>query len=148
LQVKGEARLSAPRSRVWATLMSADALQACLPGVQRFESVGDGQWQVTLTAGVAGIKGTYTGAVTIADRQPESSYRLTAEGSGGGNRVKGTALISLADESDGGTLVSWDGDAQIAGTLAMVGQRLLQPASKMMADQFFTCMGSRVTQQH
>ena len=146
MQVKGEARLSAPRSRVWATLLSADSLQACLPGVQRFEPVGDGQWDATVTVGIAGIKGTYSGKVTIADQQPESSYRLTAEGSGGGNRIKGTALITLTDSPDGGTVVSWDGDAQIAGTLAMVGQRLLQPASRMMADQCFKCMGSKVTQ--
>jgi carbon monoxide dehydrogenase subunit G len=145
LQVKGEARLSAPRSRVWATLLDPDALQACLPGVQRFEPVGDGQWDATVTVGIAGIKGTYSGKVTITDQQSEASYRLSAEGSGGGNRVKGTALITLTDAPDGGTLVSWDGDAQVAGTLAMVGQRLLQPASKMLADQFFKCMGSKVT---
>jgi carbon monoxide dehydrogenase subunit G len=146
LQVKGEATLPAPRSRVWATLLNADSLQACLPGVQRFEPTGEGQWDATVTVGVAGIKGTYTGKVTIADQQPETSYRLTAEGSGGGNRIKGTALITLADAPDGGTVVSWEGDAQIAGTLALVGQRLLQPASRMMADQFFKCMGSKVTQ--
>jgi hypothetical protein len=146
LQVKGEARLSAPRSRVWATLLNAESLGACLPGVQRFEPVGDGQWQATMTVGIAGIKGTYSGKVSISDQQPESSYRLTAEGSGGGNRVKGTALVTLTDLPDGGTLVNWDGDGQVAGTLAMVGQRLLQPAAKMLADQFFKCMGSKVTQ--
>ena len=146
MQVKGEARLSAPRSRVWATLLNADALHACLPGVQRFEPIGDGEWEATLVVGVAGIKGTYAGKVSLADQQPESSYRLSAEGSGSGNRIRGTAVITLAEAPDGGTIVSWDGEAHIAGTLAVVGQRLFQPAAKMMADQFFRCMGSKVTQ--
>jgi carbon monoxide dehydrogenase subunit G len=146
LQVKGEARLSAPRSAVWATLMNPTALQECLPGVQRFESVGANQWEVTASVGVAGIKGTYTGKVSMTDQAPETSYRLNAEGSGGGNRIKGTAVITLADAPEGGTVVSWDGDAQIAGTLAMVGQRLFQPAARMLADQFFKCMGSKVAQ--
>ena len=146
MQVKGEARLSAPRSRVWATLLNAESLKECLPGVQRFESVGPNEWQATVSVGIAGVKGTYSGKVSITDQQAESSYRLTAEGSGGGNRIKGTALITLADLPDGGTLVAWDGEGQVAGTLAMVGQRLLQPAAKMIADQFFKCMGSKVTQ--
>ena len=30
------------------------------------------------------------------------------------------------------------------GTLAAVGQRLLQPAAKMLADQFFGCVGAQV----
>jgi carbon monoxide dehydrogenase subunit G len=146
LQVKGEARLSAPRSRVWATLLDPESIKACLPGVQRFEPAGEDQWDATVVVGVAGIKGSYAGKVTLADQQPETSYRLSAEGSGGGNRIRGSAVITLSDEPDGGTLIAWDGEAHIAGTLAMVGQRLFQPAAKMMADQFFRCMGSKVTQ--
>jgi carbon monoxide dehydrogenase subunit G len=145
LQVKGQANLSAARSKVWATLLDADALKGCLPGVQRFEQVGEGAWEATMTVGLAGIKGTYTGRVSITDQQPENSYRLNVEGQGGGNRIRGTGLVTLADAPEGGTTVGYDGDAQIAGTLAAVGQRLFQPAARMLADQFFKCMGSRVS---
>lgn len=144
MQVKGQATLNAPRGKVWATLLNGEALKGCLPGVQRFEPVGDDRWEVTLTVGLAGIKGTYSGKVSITDQQTEQSYRLNVEGQGGGNRVRGTGLISLEDAPGGGTLVTYDGDAQIAGVLAAVGQRLFQPAARMLADQFFNCMGSRV----
>jgi carbon monoxide dehydrogenase subunit G len=145
LQVKGQARLPAPRSKVWATLLNADTLQQCLPGCQQFTEVGPSQWEATLSVGLAGIKGTYKGRVQITDPQPESSYRLSVEGSGSGNRLRGSALITLADDGSGGTVVDYDGDAQIAGTLAAVGQRLFEPAARMMADQFFRCMGSKVS---
>jgi carbon monoxide dehydrogenase subunit G len=145
LQVKGQANLSAPRSKVWATLLDAEALKSCLPGVQRFEQVGDSAWEATMSVGLAGIKGTYAGKVSITDQQVESSYRLNVEGQGGGNRIRGSGLVTLADAPDGGTTVTYDGDAQIAGTLAAVGQRLFQPAARMLADQFFRCMGSRVS---
>jgi carbon monoxide dehydrogenase subunit G len=145
LQVKGQARLQAPRSKVWATLLDADALRQCLPGCQQFDEVGPAHWEATLSIGLAGIKGTYKGRVRITEPQPESSYRLSVEGSGSGNRVRGSALITLSEDGDGVTLVDYDGDAQIAGTLAAVGQRLFEPAARMMADQFFRCMGSKVT---
>ena len=145
MKVSGQANLSGARSQVWATLLDGDALQGCLPGVQRFEQVGDNQWEVTMSVGLAGIKGTYTGRVSMTDQTPETSYRLNVEGQGGGNRIRGTGLISLADAPDGGTTITYEGDANIAGTLAMVGQRLFQPAIKMLADQFFKCMGSRVS---
>lgn len=144
MQVKGQARLEAPRSKVWATLMDASSIEACLPGVQRFHEVAANTWEVTLTVGMAGIKGTYNGRVTIADAAPETSYTLSAEGSGSGNRIRGSAKVTLSDDG-GATIVDYDGDAQIAGTLAMVGMRLFQPAARMMADQFFKCMGSKVT---
>jgi len=145
LQVKGQASLQAPRSQVWKTLLDASALQGCLPGVQRFQEAGPGEWEATMTVGMAGIKGTYSGRVKIEDPQPETSYRLIVEGSGSGNRIRGNGLITLSDAPDGTTTVEYDGNAEVAGTLAMVGQRLIQPAARMMADQFFKCMGSKVS---
>jgi carbon monoxide dehydrogenase subunit G len=125
--------------------MDSEALKGCLPGVQEFTQVGPTEWEATLTVGMAGIKGVYKGRVTIAEQNEPNSYRLSAEGTGSGNRIRGSALVSLTDADDGGTNVDYDGDAQIAGTLAMVGQRLFQPAARMLADQFFKCMGTKVT---
>ena len=144
MQVKGQAQLPAPRSRVWATLLDPDALRRSLPGCQKLEQVAPDEWEATMSVGIAAIRGTYAGRVRITDRQPETSYRLAVEGSGGGSRIKGDGVVALADAPGGATLVSYDGDAQVFGTLAAVGQRLLQPAAKLLADQFFKQMGSQI----
>ena len=146
MQVRGQSRLKAPRSRVWATLTDADALRRCLPGCQRFEEVAPKEWEATMSVGLAAIKGTYAGRVQISDEEPQTSYRLTVEGNGGGSRIRGSGVITLADAADaaGETVISYEGDAQVMGTLAAVGQRLLQPAAKMLADQFFGCVGSQL----
>jgi carbon monoxide dehydrogenase subunit G len=145
VQVKGEALLPARREKVWATLMDGGALEKCLPGCQSFGQVGPTEWEATLTIGLAGIKGTYKGRVRISEQKPEESYRLSVEGSGAGNRIKGSGLISLS-EAGKGTKVLYDGEAQIAGILAAVGQRLFQPAARKLAGEFFACMGSQVKQ--
>jgi carbon monoxide dehydrogenase subunit G len=41
---------------------------------------------------------------------------------------------------EGGTRVAYDGDVQIGGLIAGVGQRMLGGVSKMMVDQFFSRM--------
>jgi hypothetical protein len=38
------------------------------------------------------------------------------------------------------TIVNYKGDVQVGGTIASVGQRMLQGAAKMMATQFFTAI--------
>jgi uncharacterized protein len=124
--------------------MDPDVLQRCLPGCQRFEPVGPDEWEATMTVGLAAIKGTYAGRVRISDRQPETSYRLSVEGSGAGNRIRGSGLITLSDDPAGGTLARYEGDAQVLGPLAAVGQRLLQPAAKMLANQFFRQVAAEV----
>ena len=143
MRVTGQAALRAPRSLVWATLMDADALRSCLPGCQEFTQVGAQEWAATMTVGIAAIRGTYVGRVRIGDAQPETQYRLAVEGSGAGNRIRGEGVITLADGADGGTQVTYEGEAHVQGPLAAVGQRLLPPAAKLLADQFFKCMGER-----
>ena len=50
--------------------------------------------------------------------------------------AKGGAMVSLADK-DGGTLLSYNVEAQIGGKLAQLGQRLINSAAKKTADDFF-----------
>jgi uncharacterized protein len=40
-------------------------------------------------------------------------------------------------DKDGGTLLSYNVEAQIGGKLAQLGQRLIAGAAKKMADDFF-----------
>lgn len=124
--------------------MDPDAIKQCLPGCQDFQQVGPDEWTATMSIGIAGIKGTYSGRVKISGQQPEDRYTLAVEGIGAGNRIRGQGVITLTDSAEGGTLVSYAGDAHVLGPLAAVGQRLLPPAAKMLGAQFFNCMGAQI----
>lgn len=144
MEVKGQAQLPAPRSRVWATLIDPNALRHCLPGCQKFEQVAPDEWEATMSVGIAAVKGTYSGRVRLMDQVLETSYRLSIEARGAGNRIRGEGVITLADAPDSGTAISYHGDAHVLGPLAAVGQRLLPPAVRMLGEQFFACMGARI----
>ena len=50
--------------------------------------------------------------------------------------AKGGATVALT-EKDGGTLLTYNVEAQIGGKLAQLGQRLVNGAAKKVADDFF-----------
>ena len=50
--------------------------------------------------------------------------------------AKGGAVVGLVPK-DGGTLLTYNVEAQIGGKLAQIGQRLVNGAAKKMADDFF-----------
>ena len=89
--------------------------------------------------GVGSIKGAYQAKISLSDLVPERSYRLGIEGNGSPGFVRGEVLITL-EEQDGKTLVRIDGEAQVGGTIARVGQRLIASVNKMMMDRFFACI--------
>jgi hypothetical protein len=143
MELKAQYVFHAPISRVWKELMDPDTLAACLPGCQRFEEVGDDEYRVRLTAGVAAITGTFDGTVRIADKDPERSYRLLVEGRGRPGFVNGESTITLSS-SDSSVVVDVDARMTIGGLIAQVGQRLLHPTAHLMMNRFFKCLDGKI----
>jgi carbon monoxide dehydrogenase subunit G len=75
--------------------------------------------------------------------RPPEHYRISVQGKGAVGFAKGSADFDL-EEKDGGTLIKYSGEMQIGGTLAGVGQRMIQGAAKMMAAQFFAKLEAEV----
>jgi carbon monoxide dehydrogenase subunit G len=139
MEVEGTYIFDAPKARVWELLLDPTSLASCMPGCERLEPLGDDRYQATLSVGVGAIRGKYEATITIADQVPTCSYRLIVEGSGSPGFFRGEARISL-EELDGKTLVRVQGEAQVGGTVARVGQRLMGSVNKMMMDRFFACL--------
>lgn len=148
MKVDGNVTMGGPQQAVYETLSDPEALRHCLPGCEKFDEVSPGRYETVLKAGVAGVKGTFTGTVTLSDAKAPESYTLTVEGSFSGGFVKGVGLIKLAPESNSEkTRVSYSGDGQVGGPLASIGQRLMAPATKMVVNQFFKCMEGQLKQR-
>jgi uncharacterized protein len=143
MELKAQYTFDAPIARVWDRLMDPAIIAACLPGCQRFEPIGSDRYQVVVTAGVAAITGTFEGTVSIADKQPETSYRLIVEGRGRPGFANGESTITLTPH-DTGVVVDVAGVVTIGGLVAQVGQRLLGATARMMMDRFFTCLKAKV----
>jgi carbon monoxide dehydrogenase subunit G len=142
VKVEGSYDLPAPRDKVWAALLDPARLQQTIPGCERLEAVGEGEYRAVLTVGVAAVKGTFEGKVRLSGLEPPTRYRMGVEGSGGPGFLRGEAVMELG-EVEGGTRVSYSADVQVGGLIASVGQRMLGGVAKMMIDQFF----GRVSEQ-
>jgi carbon monoxide dehydrogenase subunit G len=133
----------APPERVWARLLDAESLRACIPGCKNLEAVGPDRWNATLEVGAGPVHGTYTGTVAIVDKREPVSYTLRVEGRGGPGFVKGSAQVTLASSSEG-TRVDVTADGQVGGTVASVGQRMLAGVARMLMGQFFDCLSAKL----
>jgi uncharacterized protein len=143
MELSGEHRFAAPRERVWALLLDPAILQQCLPGAEELVEIGPEEYEARMKIGVAAIRGTYQGRVRIAEKDEPNSYRMHVEGKGPAGQIGGEAMMELVDDGDG-TIVRWSGNANVRGTLARVGGRVMQPAAKMIVGQFFNCLEGKL----
>jgi carbon monoxide dehydrogenase subunit G len=143
MKIDGSQALNAPRERVYAALVDPEVLRRCIPGCESLEKTEENSYDATLKAGVGSIKGVFKGTVRLEDMRPPEHYRIAVEGKGGLGFVKGSGDFDL-EEVDGKTVIKYSGDMQVGGTIAGVGQRMIQAAAKMMASQFFTRLEAEV----
>ena len=139
MKLEGAHDIPVPRERVWAAFLDPEVLRRAIPGCEKLDAVGDGEYKATMKVGVAAVKGTFEGKVRLFDMKPPESYRMAVDGSGGPGFIRAETQITLSD-ADGGTRVTYTADVQVGGLIAGVGQRMIGGVSKMMADQFFNKM--------
>jgi uncharacterized protein len=133
----GEQQLDAPRDKVWAMLNDPAVLKSCIPGCETLDVIGENEFLAVATNKIGPVKARFKGKVRLTDMNPPTSYKISGEGDGGvAGFAKGGATVSLSDK-DGGTLLTYNVEAQIGGKLAQLGQRLVNGAAKKMADDFF-----------
>jgi hypothetical protein len=137
VKIAGNAVLHAPAERVWAALNDPAVLARTIPGCSSLQPNGPDCYRMTLTAGVASIKGVYAGEVALLDQQPPGSFRLRASGAGAPGTVRADVLVRLSDGGDGTTSLSYDADAVVGGMVGGVGQRMLVGVAKKTAGEFF-----------
>ncbi len=144
MTMTGEVQLAAPRQVVWEKLNDPAVLKACIPGCEELEKTDDGGFQAVAKMKVGPVSARFKGRVMLSDLDPPNGYKISGEGEGGvAGFAKGGAVVGLA-EKDGGTLLSYNVDAQIGGKLAQLGQRLINGAAKKLADEFFQKFADQV----
>ena len=122
--------MQAPLQVVWDALHDPEILRKCTPGCRSLKAAepADGGAQTVYDAemqvGVALVKGTFKGTVTIVDETPLETYRVAVRAAGGIGFSHIDGALRLA-HNDGGTAITYTGNAQVGGPIAGVGQRVL-----------------------
>jgi uncharacterized protein len=137
MRIAGENVLHAPVERAWDALLDPAVLVATIPGCERLVATGENSYDMTVTAGVAAIKGTYAGTCVLSDLTEPASLVMKLEGAGAPGTIGATVNVAFASAEDGTTRVTWDADAVVGGMIGGVGQRMLTSVSKRMAGEFF-----------
>ena len=147
MDLTGEYKIAAPREAVWKALNDPEILKQSIPGCEEIQKLSDTEMTAKVTARVGPVKASFSGKVTLSDLDPPNGYKISGEGQGGvAGFARGGADVRLKpDETGTGTILTYTANAAVGGKLAQIGSRLIEGASKQMADQFFGKFAEIVT---
>lgn len=136
MKISGTYRLETTPEHAYALLQDPEVLARCMPGCDEMVKTGEGEYKIRMKLLIASLSGLFEGKVKLTDPDPPRSFRMRVDGSGKVGFMKGEGLITLSPDGSG-TQLAYDGDVQLGGTIAAVGQRLVDTTSRMMLKRFF-----------
>lgn len=136
MKIEGSHSLAAARPRVFALLLDPQVLKRAIPGCEEITPAGENTFRISMKAGLATIRGKVDGEIRIEESRAPEHYRLSMKGKGMGSFVNGWANLDLT-ETEAGTEVRYEGEAQIGGMIAAVGNRLIELAVRKSLNDFF-----------
>jgi carbon monoxide dehydrogenase subunit G len=135
LIIEGAYDFEGSPATVYELLLDPTVLREVMVGTQRLERTGD-RYTGEMKVGVGPISAAqFSLDVQLADVVPNTSYTMRVEARGRLGFVSGTAKVALGAKPDGGTAMTYRAALQLGGTIAAVGQRMLDSVSKMMSAQ-------------
>ena len=148
MEQSGEYRIRASVARVWQGLNDPEVLARCIDGCQTMIKQSEQRFDTSVKAKIGPVSATFQAQLELTDIVEPTSYVINANVKGGAAGFgKGTAKVFLSeDESQPEfTLLRYEVNANVGGKLAQVGGRLIDAASRKMADDFFSAFGEEVS---
>lgn len=146
MKITGSDVIPFPVAQVWDALLDPQVLVVTIPGCEQLATTDEHAYDMTVTAGVAAIKGTYTGTCELSDLVEHESLVMRLQGSGAPGTIDATVQVYFTEPEPGQTRIDYDADAVVGGMVGGVGQRMLTSVSKRMAAEFFGNVGAAIAQ--
>ena len=136
MKISGTHTLALAPAEAYRRMQDPTVLASCMPGCESLEETAPDEYKMKMKMALASLSGAFEGQVKIVDRNPPTGFKLIVEGKGKLGFMKGEGLLKFAPAGDGAD-VAYEGDVQVGGTMAAVGQRLIDATAKMMIKKFF-----------
>jgi len=137
VEMQGSRTLAVTVQQAWEALNDPAMLQTCIPGCEKFELTEPDTYAVTTAIKIGPVAARFSGRVRLSDIVPPQSYTLGFDAQGGvAGFGKGQAAVRLAP-TDTGCELTYTVQSTVGGKLAQLGQRLIDGASRSLAEDFF-----------
>ena len=136
MKLSGSYQINLEKQKVWEALNDAEILRKSIPGCEKFIKNSDTEFTATATNKIGPFNASFTGDILLKEIKAPNSYIIEGSGNSTVGFASGEAKVKLED-SNGGTKLSYEVEANVGGKIAQIGSRLIDMTAKKMADIFF-----------
>tara|TARA_Y100000591_G_C21814275_1_gene689733 strand:+ start:1168 stop:1743 length:576 start_codon:yes stop_codon:yes gene_type:complete len=136
MKLNGSYQINLEKQKVWEALNDPEILKQSIPGCEEFKKNSNTEFTATATNKIGPFNASFTGDIELKNINAPNSYVIEGSGNSPVGFASGLAQVKLED-SEGGTKLTYEVEANVGGKIAQVGSRLIDMTAKKMADIFF-----------
>ena len=136
MKLSGAYTVPMDRERAYQLLQDPVMLARAMPGCDHLARTAPDEYDMRMKMVISSMQGLFAGKVRLADRNPPEGFRLIVEGAGKIGFMRGDGVLRLSTLYSS-TEINYEGDVQVGGMIAGVGQRLLDTTSRFLIKKFF-----------
>ena len=136
MKLNGSYQINLEKQKVWEALNDPEILKQSIPGCEEFKKNSNTEFTATATNKIGPFNASFTGDIELKNINAPNSYVIEGPGNSPVGFASGLAQVKLED-SEGGTKLTYEVEANVGGKIAQVGSRLIDMTAKKMADIFF-----------
>jgi carbon monoxide dehydrogenase subunit G len=137
MQLTGKHVVNASPLKIWEMLMDTNTLARIVPGISRLEKTGDNTYKSIIEIKMGPVNSSFAGDLQMEDIKDPEGFTLKVQQNSKIGNAKAAIKISLSPINDNQSEVAFDGDVNLSGMLAAMGQRLIGGVSNTLTKQFF-----------
>jgi carbon monoxide dehydrogenase subunit G len=145
MQFQGNVTINAPQSKVWEFFIDPNQVASCAPGVEKMEIIEENKkFKVSAAVGFGNIKAKFNNDVEFLELVPPSMAKIKVHGTAPGSAVDVIATMNISAEDETTTMLNWEADINVLGTIAALASRMMGSVTQKMAGQFFECAKNKI----
>ena len=149
MEMLGKRELAVSQQQAWDALNDPSVLKACIPGCDKIEATGPGKYAIAMALKIGPVSAKFAGNIALSDIEAPHSYKLNFDGQGGAAGFgKGESKVTLTPLTSSSCELNYTVSASVGGKIAQLGQRLIDGASKSIAEDFFKRFEALMVQRH
>ncbi|MBU0677132.1 MAG: carbon monoxide dehydrogenase subunit G [Verrucomicrobia bacterium] len=144
MKMEGSFEFEGSRAEAWEILQDPDVLKAAIPHTKSMELIGPDEYATVMQVKLGPLAANFNGNVKITDKVEPERYTMNVEAKAPIGFGKGAIQIRLEEKSPEVTVMTYDGDLQVGGKLASLGQRLLDTVAKSVSKQALNSLNDAI----
>lgn len=146
MELRGEQQFDSTEDAVWDVLFRAEILEKCIPGAQMVTRLSETAYEGTVQRGLASITVEMDIRVEIIDDDRPDAVTCHIHGTDDriNSDVDGTATITIHDDADGRSTLTYRANLNFTGRLVSLGSRMIKRQMNRDLKHFFSSVEEQV----